>query len=69
MRRARPHLPPAMLAGLAVLLTGCAGFSPDGGMSAVPLPSSAPAMYSDIAGGGAFEFERAIVLSILPLAF
>ena len=34
-----PHLPsrtlPAMLAGLAVLLAGCAGFSPDGGMGAV----------------------------------
>jgi outer membrane protein TolC len=136
-----PHLPsrslPAMLAGLAVLLTGCAGFSPDGGMSAVQdiagaelgkdvvalrtpddaeaahavvrrllkrpltadaavqiallnnrdlqaaysslgiseaalvkasLPPNPTFSISDIAGGGAFEFERAVVVSILALA-
>ena len=141
MRRAMPHLPsrslPAMLAGLAVLLAGCAGFSPDGGMGAVQdiagaelgkdvvalrtpddadvahatvrrllkrpltadaavqiallnnrdlqaaysslgiseaalvkasLPPNPTFSVSDIAGGGAFEFERVVVVSILALA-
>jgi outer membrane protein TolC len=141
MRRAVPHLRlrslPAMLAGLAVLLAGCAGFSPDGGMSGVQdiagselgkdvvalrtpddagaaratvrrllkrpltadaavqiallnnrdlqaaysslgiseaalvkasLPPNPTFSVSDIAGGGAFEFERAVVVSILALA-
>jgi outer membrane protein TolC len=137
-----PYLPsglplPAMLIGLAVLLAGCAGFSPDGGMSAVQdiagselgkdvvalrtpddaeaaanavrhlvgrpltagaavqiallnnrdlqaaynelgiseaalvkasLPPNPTFSISDIAGGGAFEFERAIVVNILALA-
>jgi outer membrane protein TolC len=136
-----PHLPsrtlPAMLAGLAVLLAGCAGFSPDGGMGAVQdiagaelgkdvvalrtpddaevaratvrrllkrpltadaavqiallnnrdlqaaysslgiseaalvkasLPPNPTFSVSDIAGGGAFEFERVVVVSILALA-
>jgi outer membrane protein TolC len=126
-----------MVVGLAVLLTGCAGFSPDGGMSAVQdiagselgkdvvalrtpddaeaargivrrllrrsltadaavqiallnnrdlqaayselgiseaalvkasLPPNPTFSISDIAGGGAFEFERVIVVSILALA-
>jgi outer membrane protein TolC len=128
---------PAMLIGLAVSLAGCAGFSPDGGMSAVQdiagselgkdvvalrtpddaeaaasavrrlvsrpltagaavqiallnnrdlqaaynelgiseaalvkasLPPNPTFSVSDIAGGGAFEFERAIVVNILALA-
>jgi outer membrane protein TolC len=128
---------PGMVTGLAVLLTGCAGFSPDGGMGAVQdiagselgkdvvalrtpddaeaargavkrllrrpltadaavqiallnnrdlqaayselgiseaalvkasLPPNPTFSVSDIAGGGAFEFERVVVVSILALA-
>jgi outer membrane protein TolC len=135
-----PHLLsrlPGIAIGLAVLLAGCAGFSPDGGMSAVQdiagselgkdvlalrtsedaraardavrhllktplsadaavqialfnnrdlqavysalgiseaalvkasLPPNSTFSVSDIAGGGAFEFERTVVVSILALA-
>jgi outer membrane protein TolC len=142
MTRAMPHLRwrpllPGIVTGLAVLLTGCAGFSPDGGMNAVQdiagselgkdvaalrtpedaevargavrrllkrpltanaavqvallnnrdlqaaynglgiseaalvkasLPPNPTFSVSDIAGGGAFEFERVVVVSILALA-
>ena len=141
MKRAMPHprwrpLFPGII-GLAVLLTGCAGFSPDGGMNAAQdiagselgkdvaalrtpedaevargavrrllrrpvtvdaavqvallnnrdlqaayselgiseaalvkasLPPNPTFSVSDIAGGGAFEFERVVVVSILALA-
>jgi outer membrane protein TolC len=141
MSRAMPRLRSrplwALLASLVVLLAGCAGFSPDGGMSGVQdivgaelgkdvaalrtpddagaahatvrrllkrtltadaaveialinnrdlqaaynslgiseaalvkasLPPNPTFSISDIAGGGAFEFERAVVVSILALA-
>jgi outer membrane protein TolC len=142
MRCVLPHLRwrwplPATMTALAVSLAGCAGFSPDGGMSAVQdiagselgkdvvalqtpgeaeaargatkrllmhpltadaavqialldnrdlqaaynelgiseaalvkasLPPNPTFSVSDIAGGGAFEFERTVVVSILALA-